>query len=351
MKKKHSKLSCVNDYNSDYTMTTESHLTIKEFSRLLGVSTATVSRAFNQNGRISEKTRRMILKKAEELNYRANIHARNLARPDAGEIMFFYPLLNIDEPDYFIYEIITGITGALHQQGKHMAINPYAPDSDSEFAACRHRLLDGSCGGAIIVAGDKKAIELAEAARKRSIAHVIIGHMSKMDTNSVWYDNEYGAFIAGKYFRDTKRKHPAFVGGMLDRRKRRGFQQGLGLATDEIQFIPGGAGFREGAMALETLLNSNPPADAVLCANDVLAIGLIKAARQRNIRIPEDLAVIGFDDLKVCRQLTPALSSISLNLFEIGRTAARMLLRQLVEHTCLIPSERIECDLILRESS
>ncbi|WP_176013456.1 LacI family DNA-binding transcriptional regulator [Victivallis sp. Marseille-Q1083] len=332
-------------------MTEKRNLTIKEFARLLGVSTATVSRAFSDKGRISGKTRQRIVAEAERLGYHANVHARSLSRNESGGIMLFYPTVNVDEPDYFINEIMTGLNSALHRLGQPLQINPYAADSDAEFESCRRRILDGSTGGVIVVAGDRRAAELAQLARRRGLAYVVVGHMKGMESNTVWFDNEYGAFLAGKYFRDINRRHPAFIGGVLDKRKRRGFMRGLGLSGEEVIFVPGGSGFRKGAQALEWLLSAHPDVDCVLCANDVLAIGLIKAALQRQIAIPQRLSVIGFDDLRFSRQFTPALSSVSLNLFEIGTAAVAMLSRQLQEGKNTLPSEIIECDLVLRESS
>ena len=174
--------------------------------------------------------------------------------------------------------------------------------------------------------------------------------MSGVSENSVLFDNEYGAFLAGKYFKDTGRRHPAYVGGHLDKRKKRGFQEGLGANANKIIFVEGGNSFRHGGMALENLQKTHPDVDCVLCANDVLAIGFIKAALTRNIKVPQDIAVIGFDDIKPSRYFNPALSSVSLKLFELGECAVKLLM-QVIEEEKPVNSETIECDLILRQSS
>jgi len=103
---------------------TKKKLTIKEFAEILGVSTATVSRAFSSKGRISDKTRQSIIAKAEELGYRANIHARNLGGSNSSTIAMYYPELSSEEPDYFISEIIMGINSILSKNGKNLQINP-----------------------------------------------------------------------------------------------------------------------------------------------------------------------------------------------------------------------------------
>jgi LacI family transcriptional regulator len=326
-------------------------LTIKEFAIHLGVSTATVSRAFSDKGRISSQTRQRIINQARELGYRPNIHARSLNTSDLGSIAFFFPSISAEEPDYFITEIMQGINSTLLRLGKSLQINPFPSEKSGEaLEACKDKILSGSASGAIIVAGAKGSQELVATAESCGVPYVIIGHMSSAETNTILFDNEYGAFLAGKYFKDTGRKHPAYIGGYLDRRKKRGYRKGLGRSEKEIVYAEGGTSFRHGSLAFEYLRNNHPETDCILCANDVLAIGFIKAATTAKVKIPQDIAVIGFDDIRPSRYLTPALSSVSLKLFEIGESAVNMLERILAGEKN-IQSETVECDLVLRQSS
>ena len=121
-------------------MTPKPNMTIKEFSRKLGVSTATVSRAFSNKGRISARTRQYILEQAAIHNYHANIHARNLSRRDAGGITFFFPILTDDEPDYFMHEIMTGINSSLHKIGKGLQIAPFDIESERDIEECKNKI-------------------------------------------------------------------------------------------------------------------------------------------------------------------------------------------------------------------
>ncbi len=326
-------------------------LTIRDFAGILGVSTATVSRAFSSKGRISDKTRQHIIARAKELGYRANIHARSLSSPDTSAIALYYPELSSEEPDYFISEIMLGINSSLAGHGKNLQINPLPFDSSGAILdLCKDQILSGAAAGIIIVAGAKSSRELYQCANSCGMPCVIIGHMSGVKYNTVLFDNKYGAFLAGRYFRNTGRRHPAYLGGHLDKRKQSGFRDGLQLRGSEIVNAGSGSGFRHGCRALDFIVESHPEVDCVLCANDAMAMGFIRAALVRKIKIPQDIAVIGYDDIRSARYYSPALSSVSLKLYDIGETAA-LLLERLINGEENIQAEIIECDLVVRESS
>jgi len=326
-------------------------LTIKDFAEILGVSTATVSRAFSSKGRISDETRQHIISKAKELGYRANIHARNLSGSNSSTIALYYPELNSEEPDYFISEIMMGINNTLSKNGKNLQINPLPFDtSEAILDLCKDQILSGAVAGIIIVAGAKSSRELYDCAKNCGMPCVIIGYMSDVKYNNVLFDNKYGAFLAGRYFKNTGRKHPAYLGGQLDKRKQNGFRDGLQLQNNEIIKVGSGFGFRDGYQALDFIADNHPEIDCVLCANDSMAMGFIKAALTRKIKIPQDIAVIGYDDIRPARYFTPALSSVTLKLYDIGENAA-LLLERIIKGEKNIQTEIIECDLVVRESS
>ena len=326
-------------------------LNIKAFAEQLGVSTATVSRAFSTKGRISDKTRRHILEKARELGYAANIHASRLSARDSDIIGLFYPARECEHPDFFITEIQHGVQGKLLNSGKLLQTHPIpdGTDNDNLIAEYVNYILSGGLGGVIVVAGSTASRTLAQAAKNAQIPYTVIGHMSGEGTCAVSFDNSEGAQLAGRYFLKTGRRHPAYVGGHLDKRKLKGFISGLGDAASGLLLHPGGNSFNHGAAAFNEIFAARPEIDCVLCANDILAAGFLKAAAAAGVRIPERMALIGFDDTSFSRYLTPSLSSVSLNLTRIGTLAAAQILRAL--HGDNIEPEYVNCELILRESS
>jgi len=174
--------------------------------------------------------------------------------------------------------------------------------------------------------------------------------MEGVKYNNVVYDMRHGAFLAGRYFKNTGRRHPAYLGGHLDKSKQQGFLAGLEIPDNKIIKIGPGFGFRDGYHALELIAEKYPETDCVLCATDSMAMGFIKAALEHKIKIPKDIAVISYDDTCIARYYSPALSSVRLKPFEIGRNAA-MILERIMNGEENIQAEIIECDLVVRESA
>ena len=154
---------------------------IKSFAEAIGVSTATVSRAFGGAGRISDETRRKVLEAAEKMGYHASFHARNLGSRRGGSIAFFYPELYTDEPDYFINEIVIGINSTL-KHDRLFTVTPFDEDDERLIANAREQILDGRVSGAIIISGTAGAASLITLAQKTLIPYVVIGKSNPNST-------------------------------------------------------------------------------------------------------------------------------------------------------------------------
>lgn len=322
---------------------------IKSFAKAVGVSCATVSRAFGGKGRISQETKKKILDAAEELGYYASFHARNLGRKHGGCIAFFYPELYTEEPDYFISEIVLGVNRTLRRD-RIFNVTAFDEDDERLLSEAKEQILDGRVSGAIIISGTPGAAALADLAFKNRIPCVVIGRSGENSVNTIDYDNGYGATLAGKYFRETGRKHPAYVSGHLDRPKKQGFARGFGVDESEVYEIRGGAGFQYGSHAAEEIFRNHRNIDCILCANDIIAIGFIKRATELGIKIPQDIGVIGFDDIAISKNYIPSLSTVSLHLHRLGVEAGKMI-EQLFDGKKNLPNTVVRCDLIIRESS
>ena len=322
-------------------------LTIKEFAEKTGVSIATVSRAFTGNGRISAETRKKLIRTAEELGYVPEHTRGPKAETGLSRIVFYYPEIYQEEPDYFIAEITLATKRAITCENI-FSVTPFDENDDHVIDSAKIEMLNGSIAGILIVAGTPGAKKLAKTAESCALPYVIIGHLPGFEFNTVQYDNEYGGYLAGKYFRETGRKYPAYLTGHLDSAKQNGFKKGFG--SQNIRIIPGGAGFRFGVNALNFILKNHPETDCVLCANDVQAMGLIREAANKGITVPEQLAVIGFDNIAAGRYFIPAVSTVSLHLAKIGKTAVELLQKQMNGETH-VQSELVQCDLMLRQST
>ena len=325
-------------------------LTIKEFAKAVGVSTATVSRAFDSKGRISKETRLRIRELAKELGYTPNANARNLIMRKSDRIGFFYPSLIKGEPDYFIAEILLGINEAASSLGFHMQGHPF-PLNVEKAQAFHHQILDGSLGGIIILAGTETADLLNETAKEAGIARVVIGDSLANDDNVISFKTEQGSEMAGRYMLQSGRKNPVFISGLQDEGKVKGFRKGLAELSDKLIIDQGGSTFQDGYIAGQRILDKFPDTDAIFCANDILAIACMKALQEAGKNIPKDVAIIGCDNIRFARYYSPALSTIQIPKYELGQKAISKLHELIESNETSSPGEVISCDFILRESS
>jgi DNA-binding LacI/PurR family transcriptional regulator len=322
-------------------------INIRQFALKLGVSTATVSRAFGTKGRISDSTRRMIKAKAEQIGYRANYHASNLISRKSHTVAFFYPPLIEGEPDYFITEIMFRVNSESSQRKMPLQIHSLYPES---MAFCKNVILDGSISGIIVIEGAHESTEIVKTAKSSGLPYVVIGNFPGEKGNTVTFDNARGAMLAGRHFRESGKKKPVYIGGLSDKRKRDGFKSGLGSLSSKLHLDRGGSTFLDGYNSFARIAGSVPGADCVLCANDILAMGFIKAALANGKEIPEDIAVIGFDDLRISQYFSPALTTIRLHMDAIGEKSVHLLSR-MMNGEKLTAVEKIDCELIVRDSA
>ena len=326
-------------------------LTIKEFSRKLGVSTATVSRAFSTKGRISEDTRKFILSKAREMGYRANANARNLILQKSDSIGFFYPSLIQGEPDYFIAEIMMGINEAVSDIGMRLHIYPFSITGAPLPEELKSLILDGALCGVIIQGGTDEAELLIALAKESNTPCITISDINKPTEGYVGFNTAAASEAVGRYFLKSGRKKPAFISGIQDQRKLAGFKKGLGALAAGLTVDQGGTTFRDGYQAFERIIEKNPDIDALFCANDVLAIGFMRAAAEKGIKIPEDISVIGCDNIKFAKYHTPSLTTLRIPKYDMGRKSVAKLIETIENKASVHTSDMFECELIIRESS
>jgi len=325
-------------------------INIKDLSRKLGVSVATASRALSGKGRVSAETREKIRRKADELGYRANIHARNLILRRSENIAFFYTNIEKGKPDYFMSEVMLGANDATAKRNMHLLVNPISNSDDQPMEFYTDFLLNGTIAGAIVVTANKASDNLLEIAAGGNIPSIAIGDTKMDGVHKVTFQLEKGGMLAGDYFRKSGRGNPAYVGGFMDGLKKKGFRKGLGQLGAKLFQDLGGASFEDGKDSFGRIIAAAPKTDCVLCANDVLAMGFIKGAALAGFNVPGDIAVIGFDDIQAAAYHSPALTTIRLHNYQIGETAANVLL-DLIEGRSTRTETVIGPVLIGRESA
>ncbi|MBB4089686.1 LacI family DNA-binding transcriptional regulator [Salinibacter ruber] len=316
--------------------------TIYDIAERADVSTATVSRVFNDESGVSEDTRQHVLDAAAALNYRPHASAQNLARQHTNQIAVVAPVV----ANYFYMHVMRGIQHALADRDMdlmvHAPANPQdriheQPDPKSLNTYMARALQPGRNDGILLLSmplTDEWADRLAETSR----AVVLVdGEHPRFESFAV--DSREGGYKATQHLIDRGYERIGHITVEYDpppaRYRREGYEQALRddnravqdkliAASDERPFAFSEKG---GYRAMTTLLGRKPRPDAVFAASDMQAMGAMQAAHENDLRVPEDLAIVGFDDLELSR--CAGLTTLRQPARTMGARATRTLLRRI----------------------
>jgi len=303
---------------------------IRTFAKLVGVSIATVSRAFSGNGRINPETRQYILKMAEEKGFVPNVHARRLSSQESAMLGIFYSFSSEPVFDYYNMELAQELAKASVEQGYTAQL-----ELTSDEARQEERLLQLAATGAIdgmvlVVGGIERAKELLP--RITRCPCVVIANSpwphSTPVAGSIFIDFRSGIEQAILRLYELGHRKIGYIRGLVDETKLKAYQAAMKKAGAEVEtgwVHPGHKSFADGEKAARALLKRG--VTAILCATDILALGVMHAAQESGVRVPEDLSVVGMDDLALSAFTTPGLSSIGVPREHVGRVTVESLTR------------------------
>ncbi len=310
-------------------------VTLDEVARVAGVSRATVSRVVNGNSRVGADAKRQVERAIDRLGYVPNLAARSLVtrRSDSIGVVIAEPAGRLFE-DPFFPRLLRGIGAALSSRGLQLVL--LMPQSPLEESRTERYLSAGHVDGALLVSlhGDDP---LPAAMAARGIPVVVGGRPPRgAGVSYVDVDNIQGGRSAVEHLIGGGRQVIATIGGPPDMSagvdRLLGYRQAreaAGHAADpSLEAI---ADFSQagGAEAMRGLLSSRPDLDAVFAASDLMAAGAIQVLRAAGRRVPEDVAVVGYDDSSVAESTEPPLTSVRQPIEEMGAEMVRLL----VEHT------------------
>ena len=307
---------------------------IKKFSRLAGVSTATVSRAFSGNGRIKEATRQQIFALAAQHGYTPNIHAQRLNSRRTGIIAVYYSFSTAPIFDYYNMELAQEIAKAAGARG--YTTNLELTQNTAEPSLGLQRVAAGGGLDGIVLVADSRDGALAFLQSFKSLPVVVLAnHDWDLPEASglvrIHQDSGIGEAIA--HLKSSGHTRIGFIHGVADAAKHDAFLRALrvqGLDADSAPTASGPLSFEDGERAIGELLPSR--VTAVLCSTDILALGAISGADKRGVRVPQDLSIIGIDNLAFSAFTRPPLASVGIPRTEIAE-AAVTILHQLVTDT------------------
>ncbi len=304
-------------------------VTIKHVAREAGVSVATVSRVFNDSAVVSEATRVIVREVAERLNYWPNGAARGLITNRTHTVGVLLP----DLFGEFFSEMLRGMDAAARKEGLHLLVSSSHADAHELIAALR--ATRGRIDGLIVMAPDVDA-RAALRATAESLPLVLIDPGSGFEgCDTLTIANRDGARSVVRHLLDLGHRRIATVTGPprnADSRQRlEGYRAALREAgaerSGELE-IPGDFTEPSGYEAVARLLALDPRPAAVFAANDYMAIGVLGALSDAGLRVPDDIALAGFDDIPMSRYLNPPLTTVRVDAYHLGERAVEKLLEK-----------------------
>src|SRR5947209_7102720 len=305
-------------------------VTIREIADLAGVSIATVSRVMNGHSDVAEETRDLVMRIVREHGYATNRSARGLSAGRTGLVGVLVPLVY---PVYFS-AILSGAAEALHEQDLRVVLSPTQHEHDREVSLL-DRLMHGVTDGALIVLPEESSEEL-ERLLAEGYRFVVVDPMLPLDERipSVSAAHTSGADQAMRHLLELGHRRIAAITGprgwVATEDRRRGYHAalaGAGILPDPALEVESNFEIDGGEQAANLLLDLPEPPTAIFAFNDNHAIGTLRAARSRGLRVPEDLSVVGFDDVEHATIVTPMLTTVRQPPAEMGRTAVSLLTR------------------------
>lgn len=334
-------------------------VTIKDIARELKISTSTVSRALADKWDVNPDTRKAVVELAERWNYHPNPMSLSLKQQQSM-------LIGVVIPEFinsFFPEVIMGIESVLRPKGYQVVISQSNESYENELENLK--MLESKMVDAFLISVTKetKNIDYFNHLIEHQIPVVFFNRICPdLQAPAVVIDDYKWAFLAVEHLIKEGRKRIVHLSGQenlqLSKDRKQGYIDALkrhGIPVDERLIIPSGVMMEMGIMGAYRILELETLPDAVFAVNDPIAIGAMKTLQKQGIRIPEDIAVVGFTESKMALIVEPNLTTVEQPTFEMGKAAAELLLEQIknVAEEKKVPFKRVVLDakLNVRESS
>ena len=338
-------------------MREEKEVTIYDIARKLNLSAATVSRGLKDHPAIQKKTKKKIVDLANELGYRSNHFARNLRAQQTNTIGVIVPRLN----SYFMSTVIAGMESVANSKGYNLIISQSSEDLNKEVANAMTMFNSRVDGLLVSLVYNSDSLEHFDAFLKKKVPVIFFDRVSEQKScPTILIDNKKAAYEATVHLIENGCKNivhitaPPKTNVYKDRLL--GYKEALednkiGFKKENV--ILSNFLIESGVNAAEQIKLMNPLPDAVFVANDNSAVGCMVALKKAGIRIPEDIAFVGFNNDPVSTVVEPNLTTINYPGYEMGEIAARNLINHLTGEATMDLTDTIilRSELIVRASS
>lgn len=334
-----------------------SEVTIHDIAGILGIDSSTVSRALNNSPRVAKKTKDRILEKANELGYQRNHLASNLRKNKTFTLGVIVPRISRQ----FFSNAIAGIEETAFKAGYTVIICQSLESLEREQSIVNTLLANRVDGILISISMETKNYNHLKGLRQRKIPYVFFDRHCNIPGNSNVVINDFeAAFMAVEHLIKKKSTEIAHFSGPQNLEIYKNRFQGYKAALEKYN-IP----FREELVISSSLMENNAAknvkkmlalpykVDGLFCANDVVAIGAIKYLKELQIKIPQEIAIVGFSNESISYVIEPALTTVNQSGLEIGNTATKLLIDKISNESKKKIHETIivKTNLIIRKSS
>ena len=332
-------------------------VSIKDIAKAAGVSHSTVSRALSDSPLIKAETKARIQRLAQEMGYSPDAIARSLVTQRTHTVGVVVTTIT----DPFVAEVVQGIEDTAQENDYSVILASSASEPERELAAVE--MLRAKRVDSLIVTSSRVGALYLEHLERFGVPVVLVNNHNRQSgryTFSVSVDNQHGGHLATAHLIQRGHRRIGYVSGPADHsddaERLAGYRQALdesGITFDPALVVHGNGRLDGGERALRTLARLVELPTAVFCYNDITAIGLISAARQAGLAVPEDLAVVGFDDIPLAAHVYPSLTTVAQPQRDMGRQAMNMALALMTADDSTTPFSDIvvKGKLVVRESS
>lgn len=333
-------------------MPTNQRVTVQLVADHAGVSIASVSRALNGLS-VSDETAEKVSRAVKELGYVPNAAARSLQTGRTEQITF--AVADVGNPVYV--DMMHEVSRVVAASGYRLVLSSTGSEEAAQLDIIES--LGRGYADGLLLSPLRVTPELVERLRERRFPIVIIGSLpAGVELDNVRADSPTGVGLAVRHLVEQGRRHIALINGPVDTVPGAARLRGYLLAMEEhaittqaeMQISAPDFTFKAGIRAANDLLDQAAP-DAIVCANDLLAIATLKVLAKRGLRVPEDIALVGMDDTDLAELAIPSITSVNLGSRARARAAADLLLRRIENPSAGIESVVIKPSLTVRESS
>nr|WP_314268037.1 DNA-binding transcriptional regulator CytR [uncultured Moellerella sp.] len=327
--------------------------TMKDVADAAGVSTATVSRTLMNPEKVSSQTRQKVEQAVLDIGYFPHNLSRNFKRNESKTILVIVPDIN----DPFFSEVICGIEDVAAQEGYFVLVGDCKHQKKQEHAFINliiTKQIDG-----MVLLGSNIPFDVSTEEQKNLPPMVMANEFApELKLPTVHIDNLTASFNATHYLQKLGHRRIACITGPehmpLCQYRLEGYKKAMlrmGDTLRENYIIRGDFSHESGAESAKKLLSLPEAPTAIFCHSDIMALGAMWQAKRMGMKLPDDLSIVGFDNLNLAQYSEPALTTVDQPRLEIGRQAMKLLLEQLQGHTVHSGSCLLDSDLIIREST